>query len=189
MILSGEEPFPMDKGTEWTYAGTVQWDQDGKAMQRRMTWLMRVDKRETQGDLDIATMIGWPGDLAFSSEDRKPSRWLLVRKGSQYFQTVSPLDARTLNPDTLIVNFPLTKDDGAMLSWSVEDIRRGPLEGVEGVDSHTPRDIYQMAYRAVSDRSAFSFIPGIGITSYRYSHHGSLSEVDVHLVRFARPRR
>src|SRR5215472_6967754 len=100
MILCGEEPFPMDKGTEWTYAGKMQWDQDGKPMERRMTWVMRVEKRETQGDVDIATIVGWPGDLAFFSEDRKPSTWLLVRKGSQYFQTVSPLDVRTLNPDT-----------------------------------------------------------------------------------------
>jgi hypothetical protein len=148
---------------------------------------MRGDKRQTRGDLDIATMKAWLGDLAFFSEDRKPSTRLLVRKGSHYSQTVSALDLWTLNLDPLIVNLPLTKDDGAMQSSSVEDVRHGTPEGIEGVDSHTPRDICQLAYRGVSDRNTLTFVPGIGITAYLHSHHGSRSELDVSSGPFRPP--
>jgi len=108
----------MNKGTEWTYEGRVEWEKGGDAMRRAITWTMRVENRETKGDLDIATMSGWPGDVAPSSEGGRPSTWLLVRRGSQYFKTESPLDVRTLNPGTLILDLPLTvtKNDDAMPS-------------------------------------------------------------------------
>ena len=34
------------------------------------------------------------------------------------------------------------------------------------------------------DSSSFGFIPGVGISGYAYRHHGTISEVDVHLIEF-----
>jgi hypothetical protein len=63
---SGQDPFPMEKGTEWTCRGTVETEEGGHRVKRSVTWKMLIEGHMRNGDLDVATLLGAPQDLAFN---------------------------------------------------------------------------------------------------------------------------
>jgi len=75
------------------------------------------------------------------------------------------------------------RTDG-MYAWSVERIETASLAGIKGVAADVPRTEYVVAYRTLPDHQVATYVPGIGMTSYVYSHHGTVSEVNVKLVEF-----
>jgi hypothetical protein len=101
--------------------------------------------------------------------------------------------------DNVILDLPLAKGKlfgdservarhDAMYCWSVDDVSHRTLKGVAGVDATKLRVTYSLIFRTNPDHQIVSFTPGIGITGFVYSHHGTVSEVNVRLIRFAAPR-
>jgi hypothetical protein len=58
------------------------------------------------------------------------------------------------------------------------------LEGVKGVSSNQQFIEATISYYANTDHTWFRFVPGVGITSYIFGHHGSVSEAEHKLVEF-----
>lgn len=42
---------------------------------------------------------------------------------------------------------------------------------------------WELVYRSAPDHAIVRIVPGVGITSYVYEHHGTVASVDVHLAR------
>jgi hypothetical protein len=70
-----------------------------------------------------------------------------------------------------------------MYCWNVLEKEQVELD-VRGIDVERTMTEFMIAQYTLPDHTIFSFIPGIGITRYQYVHHGTDSEVDVHLVEF-----
>jgi hypothetical protein len=48
---------------------------------------------------------------------------------------------------------------------------------------------WRIAYRTLPDHEVLDFVPGVGITRYVYSHHGTVADTDVRLVAVRDARR
>jgi hypothetical protein len=48
------------------------------------------------------------------------------------------------------------------------------------------RSAYVLGYRTLPDEETLTLVPGIGITSFAYVHHGTIVEANVHLVAYRR---
>src|SRR5262245_61232464 len=58
------------------------------------------------------------------------------------------------------------------------------IEGVKGMSSNQQFIEATISYYANTDHTWFRFVPGVGITSYIFGHHGSVSEAELKLVEF-----
>ena len=80
----------------------------------------------------------------------------------------------------------LTRDD-LWYVWVVEEERSlAPNERrFRGADQlPTSLLCYHLAFRTFPDHQFVDVVPGLGITRYVYGHHGTVSNVDVHLVAY-----
>ena len=69
-----------------------------------------------------------------------------------------------------------------MYCWVVESVE--PLDGlnVKGVEPEIARTQYRVSHRTLPDHRILEYVSGVGMTSYVYGHHGTVSEVDVRLT-------
>ena len=189
----------------WTPAGS------NDVLEKEIEWTMEIiDVIERHG-LRAAVLDGHPGDLAWYEEGRERRRHLVVAIGeSQTEQLYLLSDKRAVEveqrlrslDDTLIdllkeyelfLDFPLshlkrfcdlhsrTRQD-YMYCWVVESVE--PLDGlnVEGVDPEISRTRYRVNHRTLPDHRIVEYVSDVGMTSYVYAHHGTVSEVDVRLT-------
>jgi len=70
-----------------------------------------------------------------------------------------------------------------MYCWVAGPPHAANLDGVKGLTAGN-RTAYEIEYRTNPDDTEFEFVPGVGITSYEYHHHGSIAETELHLVEF-----
>lgn len=77
----------------------------------------------------------------------------------------------------------------AMYVWFVEKAKPVNLQNVPGLLPPYDRTEYQLIFRTNPDHTIIEFVPGVGITRYVYSHHGTVSEVEARLIEFRRGRK
>ena len=53
---------------------------------------------------------------------------------------------------------------------------------VESVEPEIARTQYRVSHRTLPDHRILEYVSGVGMTSYVYGHHGTVSEVDVRLT-------
>lgn len=205
-----EKFFPMEKGSYWIYAGTVKWsetlDDSTVIRTKKIRWKMAVIQSFHRGTISAALVKGHPSDLAWYEKDKKPGDYLLVRNGNRFY-FLHDEDARNgyrdlvnskklPNEEDIFFALPLkpgkhfcdpeqTENPDGSYCWSVDGIQSVGLQNIQGVD---PQKYvrYQLAFRTIPDHEFTYLVPEIGITRWIYSHHGSVSDVDVHLVEFHR---
>ncbi|MCX7043861.1 MAG: hypothetical protein NTX50_00045 [Candidatus Sumerlaeota bacterium] len=95
--------------------------------------------------------------------------------------------------DTLILSPPLGpgkkfggeagREDN-LYSWIVESEDIRSFTNIKGIWKKLQFPTYTLVYRTVPDHQIMDFTPGIGITHYHYSHHGTVAELDLELVEF-----
>ncbi|MDP9104884.1 MAG: hypothetical protein M3N49_03030 [Candidatus Eremiobacteraeota bacterium] len=146
--------------------------------------------------------------MAWWSPDARAESYVLLRVGTRYylvrhdaktlFSAVKASGRNALPPDLadeLWFEAPLKpgalyrpRDVGpredTMYGWliaSAAPVNVG-LAGVEGA----PRSAYVLSYRTLPDEQRLTLVPGVGITSFAYVHHGTIAEADVHLVAYHR---
>jgi hypothetical protein len=61
-------------------------------------------------------------------------------------------------------------------------VREQALPDVQGIDPTQTHAVYQLTYRTGPDEQTMDFIPGIGLTTFIYVHHGTISEAHLKLV-------
>jgi hypothetical protein len=201
------EYFPLEKGTTWTYKGTVKWTESvNKIKKSKIIWKMRVEKRIKNGSFEIAVMKGHPSDLCWYEPGKKPSSYLIAWKDNKYYEIPISNDLNKLITDeaylstradfnSLFLVVPLKKDmvfgndpdiqrDGRMYEWAVDDEQRSKLLHVAGISKKKVFTKYILMYRTNPDHQIMEFVPSVGISSYFYRHYGTVSDVDVRLIVF-----
>jgi hypothetical protein len=209
------DAFPMREGTHWIYRGIVRWSngREGGAVSK-VTWKTEVSKVIRRGPLFAAVINGFPSDLDLSDGDPKPGNSLLIRTGKEDYyligadaaqESIKTLGTRNasldglLNADDLFLHLPLkpgakfcdaagmARDDG-MYCWVVSSVDQISLNDVKGLPPGT-REAYEIRYVTLPDDTSIKFVPGVGIVSYKYHHHGTIADTELKLIEFHAGRR
>jgi len=197
------DPFPLRSGNYWIYRGQVKWTDAAEPQgvaEATMSWKMEVVGTMNVGKYEVAVMKGHPSDLAWYEKDKPRSDYLIVRDGGKYFRVdgAAVSDATALEPSLdfnsiflelpppkgCIARDPEIRRDDTMYCWAAGDAKRIRLESVSGVSPDKDHTAFEFAMRTNPEHAIVTFAPGIGVTSYIYSHHGTVSEVAVKLVEF-----
>ena len=204
--------FPLEKGTEWVFAGPVQWTKagTGDVQENQMTWNMKITDTVERQQVFAAVVKGYPLDLAFYDEDTAPGDYLIIRIGTGLYYLISgdrvkDVLARLNDQDDLLndlvqdsdcfLDLPLAtgKDFGetvqlsrqdGMYFWNVTGEGPASLQDVKGADASADATQYELSFTTTSDDQQVSFVPGLGFTHYVYNHHGTTSAMDLKLTEF-----
>lgn len=206
------QSFPLSSGTYWIYQGLVRWQEEGSTVGevRDVTWKMSVVRTLHRNGLLVAVISGFPSDLDWSVGKAKPTPSILVETQDADVYRISSADVPSIvdqidNPqygwrdllrkDERFLQFPLKVaarfgcDEGAEIRedgkycWVVGPPHQASLQNVKGVVSKQGI-AYQLEYDTNPDDEEFEFVPGVGITSYGYHHHGTIADTELHLVEF-----
>lgn len=189
----------------WTPANS------NEVFEKEVEWTLEtVDVIERRG-LRAAVLEGHPSDLVWYAEDRQRRRHLVVAIGAGQTEQLYLLSEQRagevekrlrdsgdslidlLNDYELFLDLPLshlkrfcdlhsrTRQD-YLYCWLVESVQ--PLDGldVQGVDPDVARTQYRVSHRTLPDHRIIEYVSGVGIASYIYGHHGTVSDVDVRLT-------
>jgi hypothetical protein len=196
------EQFPLAKGSYWIYQGQYkeQAGLDLKVFTKKISCRTEVVDRIQRAGVMAAVVRGYPvcgkGLHVLVSVDWHHF-YLLPAESSVLKRLKNPDDALVdlVRDDQIELVLPLvkgerlcessqmTRPDGLYCSV-VEEQRREKLPGVSGVSSDVDRAVYEITFRTLLDYTAMDFVPGVGITSYDYIHHGTIEEEHLKLVEF-----
>lgn len=204
-------PFPLAKGAYWIYQGPSKWTTSTNTVkQQTLTVKMEITALATRGDLTIAYVLGFPGDLAWYEEGQARGQYLLVQTADyRYYllQGDAQTEARSrlatpqgqiedlLTDSDLLLEYPLDKGkqygDPDMISredhyccWYVESVGQAPITGVKGISPKSSYPFAKLEYRTNPDETLMTVVPGIGITAFTYEHHGTVAETHLTLVEY-----
>lgn len=130
---------------------------------------MEVVDSVQYGRYRAVLILGHPKDLIRYDERRKPGCYILiaVENAKFYLVTCGPAVSRE--------------------KLYVDAVKKAPSGQIRGVPSARPRMEHTLIYRTNPDHQVAAWLPGIGLTAYVYSHHGTASEVNMKLVEFHVP--
>ena len=177
---------------------------------RTWTWTVEVGRTVRHGQMTLAALKGFLDDLVWYA-DEAPARgdYLLVcmddgrvylLKGQdggeihRWLEDPSLLLPRLIERHLLLV-LPLVSGE----AFGCEEGSRGDYCRMVGAAApFKPRASaapppagaqleYSLTYRTRPDDQAMKFVPGVGITSYDYHHHGTLYDVHMSLLRYRPP--
>ncbi len=206
-----DEDFPLTPGTYWVYQGTVRYWvkglENGKIAQ--VTWKTSITRAIHRDGLTIAVVKGMPGDLDWSEGHATPSLSIVIRTPDAKFYLLEDDEAKSLlsqldNPRYSWEQVPVDHDWFLQLPlakgkkfceaermertdnhycWVTGPARAMRLAGVKGVQPG--RYIaHRVEYFTNPDDDEFDFVPGIGMVSYGYHHHGTTADTQLRLTEF-----
>lgn len=73
--------------------------------------------------------------------------------------------------------------------WSVKKKAPGNLRAVRGAEDFAEPVLFSVSQRTPVEHSVWTFVPGLGFTSYAYGHNGQVSAVELTLTDFHQPAR
>jgi len=207
-----EEFFPMSVGSYWLYEGTVSWadSANDEPAKQQVSWKMSVNKVIRNKDLVAAIVTGFPADLDFSAGAAVPQPWLIlqdtkhnffhVNLGPNYdltkFDGADPSFARFMDTDALLFQWPLRKGakfcdfeakgrEDNMYCWVVSQETIKPEISIKGAPT-SKLQVFALQYRSLPDDTTMELVPGLGLLSYEYHHHGTVADTELRLVEFHR---
>lgn len=199
--------FPLKKGAYWIYRGTVRWTEVNSAdiMEEEITWKMEV-KRVFQRNAVVGyELIGAPWDLAWYETGKEPSEYGIIQSGGKFYRIPVETVIRLMNEEDnlyglvdendIFLETPLVKGKkfcdtvsmtrpDNMYCWNVGEGKQFEAKSIAGLDISTELWEYPVINQTMPDVSLVYFVPGVGISRYIYSHHGTVSDVDVQLVEY-----
>jgi hypothetical protein len=208
-----QSAFPLEKGTRWTYSGTIGWGGvfPNPEHSIHISWVTEVIDTLESPTRRIAIVKGMPQELAWYREGQPPSFSLLLQSGNKLYrlpvkENEDPSDlAHNLEREgsalpeyaELLLDLPLSKGKtyggegerhDRMYCWSVDSVT--PLRTrIKGFAAGRSDLVYHLAYRTNPDHEMVDFLPRVGILRYIYEHHGTVSSVDMELREFWRPNK
>jgi hypothetical protein len=204
--------FPFAKGTVWTYAGTVRWTGSrNRPESRDVRWTSEVVDAFDRGDAAGVLLHGGVWDLAWWSPQTRPADYAVLRLGNRYYliqadpkRVFARVEASgraglpgnaerdqrwfdaPLKPGRLLRPSGVAPRSDTRYGWLVE--RAVPVKlAVTGI-APGERTGYELRYTTLPDEQRVTVVPGAGITSFVYEHHGTVAEAHLHLVEM-RPAR
>ena len=201
--------FPLHKGTYWVYSADVDWtvmNSQGEVRHSHVRFKSEVTDVVTRGNVFAARMRGFVQELGWYEPDRPPGDYVIVRVGVNHYYlmgsdaaelwtkiTELPPDSRLeeLGDDDLLLEVPLTR--GALFGdpaqtprawycWEVADEQ--PVHLPARVSRRAGLHEFTLKLRTTPDFTEFGFVPGVGISRFRYAHHGTVANCEARLVEF-----
>lgn len=207
---SPNEFFPLRVGTYWIYKGTVRWDEpEGERPgSAEVTWKMSVERVFHKPGLVAAIVTGFPADLDWSGGTSEPKPWLFIEdsKHRVFYENLGPdYDLSKLTgddhvfdkfmvDDNIFFQWPLQqgakfcdaeakKREDSMYCWFVAEVTTKKLRGVNGATPDN-QPVFQLQYLTLPDDTTMELVPGVGLVSYQYHHHGTVADTELQLVEF-----
>jgi len=201
--------FPFVTGTTWTYAGTVKWTPEGNHPRSgTVRWTSEVADAFDHGDVAAALLKGGVWDLAWWSPEAQAGSYVVLRVRTRYYliydnanaifaaveesgRRALPSDLEQepwfdapLKPGRLLRPREVAPRNDTRYGWLIANA--APVNvGLTGMKTAT-RSAYVLTYLTLPDEEALTLVPGVGITSFAYVHHGTIAEANVHLVEYHR---
>src|SRR6185369_2060914 len=200
--------FPMEKGTRWTYSGKVDWTHDlNKVSSGNKTITAVVEDYFEKNGIKVALIRGGPWDLVWWEPNKKPELQIVVQKENTYYLlSENPELLKALHAgewpkdqieDSIWFESPLgegsefcgpddqwrIRDHDTSYCWYVVEEGKAPLPAF-GFANQLPW--FNLRFQTLGSHEIDTLVPGIGITHFIFSHHGTVSNVDVKLVSFQR---
>jgi hypothetical protein len=180
--------MPLDKGTVWVYKGKLKWQEGGAVKAAEITWATEVIDTFDSESVRVAIVRGFPFDLSWHLEGQQPDYCVLADDGSDayYRYAATESDARRMvyqtlrNPSEGLMWFESIDPNGIKLGATI------PFQ-VDGCPECGALRYSTMVHETNPDTEKIDFAPGLGVIRYRYTHHGSISDVDVRLFEIRRP--
>lgn len=203
--------IPWQKGTVWTYSAHVEWNEKGQEKSADLTWETLVAATYQKGSLRAARVSGFLTDLAWYETGKKPSEAILLQVGSNHLFLISDkVDEvwnditlgkydhsyfELLNSAELLLEMPLTPDarwgdlantPRGMYCWVCEGSGPFDLKAVQGAPQlPEPHEEFLISMRTNPDDMHYGLVPGLGFTRFSYHHHGTTSNAEVKLIKYA----
>lgn len=202
-------PFPGGVGSYWIYTGLVQQAPGvdyAKAEEKNVRWRMTLHRILRRDGATAVIVEGFPDDLDWSDDPKpKESMFVVTDNGGLYRFNGEVKDSEQKFTDTHITTKQLLEDGdpwfqsppvvGAqpgggycpdrtdnLYCWVLDEpVRKISVRGIKGIPSG-PRASYSLAYRTLPDDSEIDIVAGVGVTGYAYHHHGTIADIDLHLV-------
>lgn len=190
--------FPLMKGSIWTYEGPVAWtvENSGEVRRKELTIRMEVTETYQRGPVWLALFQGHPLEGAWYQEKRAPSQGSYLCLGYRIYELDRERTAEVLrrlqdpkdnllnlvSEDEIVFDFPLLpgKRFGDTHQLAREDGRYQwlvlpPSQAVSASE---------LLNDTLPEHIRLQFEEGVGMTSYEYVHHGTVSESHLTLAAF-----
>ncbi|PSH05128.1 MAG: hypothetical protein CXZ00_02945 [Acidobacteria bacterium] len=202
--------FPMEPGTRWVYRVHLRTTIAGsnQTYEKRLTWPVEVKEAAFRPGLAAALLSGFPSDLIWYQEGRKPKDQIILQLGKSVYimpgdrdtldrirKATSDVDLQALLPDVWF-QLPLKvqdifcppdqpQRDDTFYCWFAEG--KIPADKLPNAARRAGgKRGTKLAFRTHPDHEIYTLVPGIGVVRYGYAHHGTADEVQAELVRFKR---
>ena len=204
-------PIPLEKGTRWTYKGTVRWTavNSGARGPANIQWVMEVVDLVTNQSARAAVVRGIPDELTGYEAGFQPGYSMLLCVSNRVYRFGEATEQQARNkayallkspPQTVpdcneFLVLPLAKGKewagdserpDHWYRWYVESEGRRRLR-IEGSPLRGPTRKWRIAFRTCPDHQIMEIVEGLGITHFVYEHHGTVQSVDVRLVSVRLP--
>jgi hypothetical protein len=172
--LIGADPLPLAAGAAWKYKATVtSYDVDKQQeVKRDLDWTTQIIDVKPSDGVTAYTVRGWPSDLADAAEGTpKATDRVLLRAGDSFMwatEGTSVEGAQGWFTWPLMEGQQICPDPGVTYCWNVASTEDG----------------YQLTYRTGPDEEVYLLQPGTGVAYYRYTHHGTINDVEAKLVDY-----
>jgi len=200
-------PIPLDPGTQWVYAGQVRWTDSTKVRSRSIRWTTEVVAASTGPGARAAVIRGLPLDLTFYEPGQAPTYSVLLEVGDSLYRVPAAEVSEAMQLAEQLSRKPETRPESAELlllqpltvgrKWgqAAEDKERDEycwvvvadsvqVLHVKGVSGGSRRHVFSITYRTLPDDQLVEIAPGVGITGFSYTHHGTVAATRLHLVEF-----
>jgi len=210
-ISKSDASFPLAPGTCWIYQGVVRWYnvKTQAEVETDITWKMEVEKSLQRDDVRAALVSGFPSDLDWSDGHPKRRDSLIIQSDNGKFYLIASDEVEkawktvqdpsvslgtVLDIDDVFLDLPLTQGkkfcdpeqmerEDSGYCWVVESVDQLSLKDVKGIAPGS-RTGYSVKYQTNPDDTEFTYVPGVGLVTYGYHHHGSIADTEIHLVEF-----
>jgi hypothetical protein len=211
-VLAAEQKptvFPLEPGLTWTYRGRVRWTgTDRRVHSDSLQWTMRIVTVRTTPNAQAALVRGWVQQLAWH-EPGKSAQYTALLFRDRRLYTLTTADSASAaevlddalksgapmpSASQLLIDSTLTVDhiygqepkrDDFMYAWHVASVTSVAAHPAWKAGSGRVQRV-RLESRTLPDHQFIDFVPGVGITRFVYSHHGTVADTDVRLVSVTR---
>lgn len=175
------------RGQTWIYEGTVSWQQGTTVKRRRVRVATRVLETFSYPQTFVAVVRSFPSELVWYGDTSRPQYSLLALTSAGLFQLEAESDkaARSLAKDFHRLRQELNTSKDAIIGFPLTEGK--PFRSlVAGVRPSRSLTVYRSIHQTNPDHTIIDFVPRLGVVRYIYEHHGTVSAVDVKLVKIIR---
>jgi len=198
--------FPFAKGSVWIYEGMNKFTGSEGVKEKSLHVAMEIKNVITEGKNSVAIVENFPPTLCWNEGKIVNAKSLLINIGGKKIYTISDsAEVQNYMADTkkpiqslikkaeLILDFPLkrgksfgyydnVKRTDKYFCWNVEKMQSDKIDNIKGIN---PNKVYRQAglfFRTAPDTRSFCFIHGVGISEFKYIHHGTIEELNLRLT-------